>query len=169
MSETDITALVAILKSKEPRGSVHVRPYFGLAARWALLTGKITPASVETTNAPASLDLGPRYDGGRYLARVACSECHGTDLDGRGPAGDLKSVAGYTRPEFFDLLRRGLAPRQRRAPEMRRLAGARFHGFADYEIMALFDYLEARAHASPKLVAHAIALRRQREKLLAGS
>jgi mono/diheme cytochrome c family protein len=169
MSGTDSAAIVAFLKSKEPRGSAHSRPHFNLAARWALLTRKITPAFVESADAPASLDLGPRYDGGRYLARIACSECHGTDLNGQGPAEDLNSVAAYSRPEFFDLLRRGLSPHRRNVPEMQRLADVRFHGFADYEIMALFDYLEARAHASPQAIAHAIALRRQREKLLAGS
>jgi hypothetical protein len=43
------------------------------------------------------------------------------------------------------------------------LARIRFHEFADYEIMALYDYLDARAHAPADIVAHAQALRRHEE------
>jgi hypothetical protein len=46
---------------------------------------------------------------------------------------------------------------------MHHLATARFHDFADYEIVALYDYLDARAHAPAEIVAHAEALRRHEE------
>ena len=35
---------------------------------------------------------------------------------------------------------------------MMRLSSIRFHVLADYEIMALYDYLDARAHAPPALL-----------------
>jgi hypothetical protein len=110
--------------------------------------------------------MGPRYDGGRYLARIACSECHGTDLSGTTGAPDLIRVAAYSRPAFFNLLRRGWGAHGRAVPTMRRLAQTRFHGFADYEILALFDYLSARAHAPAAMFARARANEmRRREQL----
>ncbi len=159
MSESDVAGLRAYLRSLGAAGQPRPQAVWTYRARLALLDGRITPAVLVARDAPSSLDLGPRYDGGRYLARVACSECHGTDLDGLPARGapDLDTVLFYSRPAFFDLLRRGAATRWRGAPVMKRLASARFYALADYEIVALYDYLDARAHAPPALVARAKA------------
>ncbi|HTT83500.1 MAG TPA: c-type cytochrome [Rhizomicrobium sp.] len=159
MSETDVAALLAWLRRLGPAGAARPGPAWNRRARLALLEGRIVPSALQSRDAPSSLDIGPRYDGGRYLARVACSECHGTDLDGvpaqRSP--DLDVISLYSRPAFFDLLRRGIGVHGRHVPAMRRLAAIRFHVLADYEIMALYDYLDARAHAPPELIARAKA------------
>ncbi len=155
MSEDDMTAMFAYVQSLPPGGAMHRRPRFDRRARLALLEGRIVPAVLDAFESPSSLDLGPRYDGGRYLARVTCGECHGTDLNGTARAPNLDAVAHYSRTAFFDLLRRGWGAKGRRVPEMTRLAAVRFHALADYEIMALYDYLDARAHAPPALVARA--------------
>jgi hypothetical protein len=84
-------------------------------------------------------------------------------LKGVGYAPDLSRIALYSRPAFFALLRQGYGAKGRVLPVMYRLARVRFHAFADYEIMALYDYLDARAHAPPALVARAEALRRHQE------
>ncbi|MGH6888882.1 MAG: c-type cytochrome [Rhizomicrobium sp.] len=159
IAESDVAALYAYLRALGPAGALRPRPVFSRRARLALLDGQMQPAALAVREAPTSLDMGPRYDGGRYLARISCSECHGTDLDGVPAQGapDLDSVALYTRPAFFDLLRRGIGVGGHRIAMMHRLAAARFRFFADYEIMALYDYLTARAHASPALVARARA------------
>jgi mono/diheme cytochrome c family protein len=154
MSEADVAALLAFLRTRDPAGSIRPRPVWDRRSRLALLDGRIVPAVLEARDSPSSLDLGPRYDGGRYLARVSCSECHGTDLQGAPDRGvpDLDVVSGYSRVAFFDLLRRGIGAQERRVPAMKRLSFIRFHVFADYEIMALYDYLDARAHAPPALL-----------------
>ena len=128
-----------------------------------LLKGDIEPGVLKTRDSESSLDMGPRYDGGRYLARVACAECHGTDFKGQGYAPDLNILARYSRPAFFDLLRGGAGVNGRFLPVMHHLAPIRFHAFADYEIMALYDYLAARAHAPSDVVARSEALRRHEE------
>jgi len=168
MSETDAAGLYAWLLSLTPSGRDRPRPEWDLRARLALLDGRIVPAVIATRDAPSSLDLGPRYDGGRYLARIACGECHGTDLAGSARTADLIAVAAYSRTAFFDLLRRGWGAHGRRLPTMNRLAHIRFHAFADYEIMALFDYLSARAHAPAAMFARAKAneLRRREQIML---
>ena len=163
MSEDDVGSIVSYLRSLPPHGEVRPQPHFDLAARSALLQGQIRPSILVAADSPSSLDLGPRYDGGRYLARISCGECHGTDLKGEGYAPDLARIALYDRPAFFALLREGRGARGRYLPVMHRLAGIAFHAFADYEIMALYDYLDARAHAPPQLVARADALRRHQE------
>jgi len=157
MSESDVADLYGWLRSFGATRREGSKPVWNLRARFALVRGHIVPAAMATRDAPSSLDLGPRYDGGRYLARMACSECHGTDLAGSSGAPDLTAVAAYSRTALFDLLRRGWGVRGRRLPVMSRLATARFHVFADYEIMALFDYLSARAHAPAAMFARARA------------
>jgi hypothetical protein len=49
---------------------------------------------------------------------------------------------------------------------MNRLARTRFNAFADYEIVALFDYLSARAHAPAAMFARAKANERRRRALI---
>lgn len=157
MSESDVAGLFGWLRSLGRSGQPTPKPLWTLQARFAMLRDRIVPAAIATRDAPSSLDLGPRYDGGRYLARIACSECHATDLGGSAGAPDLRIVAAYSRPAFFDLLRRGWGANGRRLRSMSRLAKSRFHVLADYEIMALFDYLSARAHAPAALFARARA------------
>jgi mono/diheme cytochrome c family protein len=159
MSETDVAALLAYLRSLGPAGAPRPAPAWDWRARVVLLDGRLVPSVIETRNAPSSLDMGPRYDGGRYLVRIACSECHGADLQGAPAQGvpDLDVIFHYDRAAFFNLLRRGLGAIGRRVPVMRRLAARRFHVLADFEVMALYDYLDARAHAPPELVARAKA------------
>jgi mono/diheme cytochrome c family protein len=147
MSEADVAALLAYLRALGPAGMVRPLPKWNRNARLALLDGRIVPAVLALRDAPSSLDLGPRYDGGRYLARIACSECHGSNLEGVGGAPDLDTVSLYGRSDFFNLLRRGWSAHRRPLRAMTRLSATRFHLFADYEIMALYDYLDARAHA----------------------
>jgi mono/diheme cytochrome c family protein len=153
MSEADVAALLAFLRNLGSAGHPRPRPVWNREARLELLDGRIIPAVLAVGDSASSLDLGPRFDGGRYLARISCSECHGTDLEGAGHAPNLDILSRYTRAAFFDLLRRGVGARHRPVPVMKRLAAVRFHVFADYEIMALYDYLDARAHAPPALLA----------------
>jgi mono/diheme cytochrome c family protein len=157
MSEADTSELYTYLRSLGSLGPVRPRPVWNWRARLALLDGRVVPAVVATRDAPSSLDLGPRYDGGRYLARLACSACHATDLAGSRGAPDLLVVGRYSRAFFFDLLRRGWSTNGRRLPVMKRLARMRFHAFADYEIVALYDYLSARARAPAAMFARARA------------
>jgi len=166
MSESDVADLYSWLRSLGAAGRATPKPAWNLRARFALLRGRIVPAAMAAREASSSLDLGPRYDGGRYLARIACSECHGTDLGGAPGAPDLKTVAAYNRPAFFDLLRRGWGAERRRLKSMSRLARSRFHVLADYEIMALFDYLSARAHAPAALFARAKANEARRRETI---
>jgi len=151
MSSADIAALVAYVRSLPAGGAQTPPAQFDLDARVAMLKGDLEPAAIRIVEAGASLDLGPRYQGGRYIARVSCASCHGLDLSGT-PDGRVPSLTGlsrYSLQEFFALLREGRGRGRRMLPTMNYLARSRFSDFKDYEVMALYDYLSARASALP--------------------
>ena len=148
MSEDDATAIVSYLRTLAAQGEPAPRTEFSIPVRFAIAEGDIEPVASEVLESSASLDLGSRYDGGRYLARIGCSDCHGTDLSGSSAVPDLIDVAGYSRAQFFALLHAGRASNGRQLAIMSR---PRFRAFYDYEIDALYDYLSARAKAlSPR-------------------
>ena len=145
MRDTDLTAIIAALRARPAKGRVWPKPDFSFPARVAVLMGKLAPVDPYDLGRHPPRSVGPRYDGGRYLAAMACSSCHGTDLTGKGAAPDLKVTAAYSRSQFFALMYAGRALPGHHAPEMARLAAARFHAFKDYETSALYAYLVQRA------------------------
>jgi len=145
MSEDDVVAIISYLRTLPARGTQRPDPEFDLRARFALLRGDLAAIAARALESPSSLDLGPRYDGGRYLARIACSDCHDTDLTGSATAPDLSIVTRYSRSDFFALMRGGRAPDGQRPSTMARESASRFRALRDYEIDALYDYLSARA------------------------
>jgi len=62
---------------------------------------------------------------------------------------NLTALRRYTSRDFFGLLREGKSQRHNPVPVHYALAKPRFSDFKDYEIMALYDYLSARAAALP--------------------
>jgi cytochrome c553 len=151
MSVADVAAIVSYIRSLPAAGAATPPPTFEHRDRIAILQGDLEPAAVRVVEGGASLDLGPRYEGGRYIARTTCAACHGLDLAGtpdrRVP--DLGSVGHYTLRDFFALMREGHAPDYRPTPAMKALSRSRYSDFKDYEVMALYDYLNARAAALP--------------------
>lgn len=146
MSDQDIEALLAYFASLPVIGPHPKGMTFSFRARLAVLAGTLRPANPYGLGRRGPRELGPAYDGGRYLAMMSCSGCHGADLDGKPErAPDLRIIQNYDRPQFFALLRQGVAPAGRNAPAMAKLAKRRFRAFRDYEINALYDYLKARA------------------------
>jgi mono/diheme cytochrome c family protein len=151
LSDADLSAMIAYLHALPAAGRTTPAPVFKKIARLAVLRGDLAPAALDMTRTESSLDLGPRYQGGRYLARVSCALCHELDLtgtpDGRVP--NLTIVRRYRSADLFGLLREGKSQGHNPVPVHAALARARFSDFRDYEVMALYDYLWARANALP--------------------
>jgi mono/diheme cytochrome c family protein len=149
MNDADLSDMIAYLHSLPAAGKATPLPKFNKTARIAVLRGDLAPSALDMSDTESSLDLGPRYQGGRYLARVSCAVCHALDLsgtpDGRVP--NLTVMRRYSLRDFFGLMREGKAKRP--LPAHMDLARARFHDFKDYEVIALYDYLSARAAALP--------------------
>jgi len=145
MRDRDVAAILGYLRALPADGPAWPLPDFGFRARLAVLAGTLAPVDPYDLGRQPPYNVGPHYEGGRYLAAMACSGCHATDLTGTDDAADLRSVAAYSRSAFFALMHDGTAPAGHRAPEMARLAKARFAAFEDYEAAALYDYLVERA------------------------
>jgi cytochrome c553 len=153
LSEPDMAALIAWLRTVPPSGEPHPRIRIGPEGRRLIETGEIKPAPVVARENrgvwPVRLD--GRHEWARYMIRATCAECHGLDLTGRegneehrGPP-DLVVVAGYSRDEFRRLMRTGAPIGGREMPLMSDVARGRFVHFTDREVDAIYDYLAARA------------------------
>jgi mono/diheme cytochrome c family protein len=153
LSDDDFGDLLAFLRQQPRVAGYDGTTVIGPLGRVGLVSGKFKPT-------PALMDHDQPRDGGataadpvargRYLARVACTECHGQalrgGLDGRAPS--LAIVAAYDLPTFTHLLRTGEALGRRQLPLMGGTARQRFANFTDAEIAALHAYLHGLPAAS---------------------
>lgn len=83
---------------------------------------------------------------GRYIATVACGECHGLEQQGNPEHGvpDLAVVKAYSMEEFSRLMKTGIAKGGRDVGFMSRTARNRFVALDDNEVAALKAYLDVR-------------------------
>jgi mono/diheme cytochrome c family protein len=131
LADEDLRNLLAFLR--------HLPPMPGCA-------GKPMPAIID--HAAPRVPRGDANDPmarGRYLARIACAECHGDTLqggfDGRAPT--LAIAAAYSDEAFRHLLRTGEPLVERDLYVMDDAARGRFTHFTDEEIAALHTYLRS--------------------------
>jgi len=150
MKNVDLANIIAYIRSLPADSNPVEEPDFGFAARLAMLQCKLQPTSPYALGMNTPLGVGPHWDGGRYLAAVGCSECHGSDLTGEGKAPDLKSAADYSRSAFIRLLHGG-PEKNGKLTQMSAIGGERFAAMHDYEVNALYDYLVVRARAMKTL------------------
>ncbi len=103
-----------------------------------------------TYQLPARVGDAPHAEGverGRYLATVACGECHGLDQAGHPEQGipDLAVAKAYSREEFSTLMRTGVAKGGRKIKAMMaNVAKDRFSAFTGDEVAALKAFHDAR-------------------------
>lgn len=146
MTDRDLSAIISFIRQypqqvEDPGNNDH-----GLLTRYRMVSGEL----------PAQADAGffqPWRETfrnnevrlGEYLASVACTQCHGLDMEG-GPTGapTLDEVHDYDRFEFADLMTRGAAPGGREVGLMTQTARKRFSHLTEDEVEALFIYLKTR-------------------------
>jgi mono/diheme cytochrome c family protein len=150
LSESDMAALTAYLRSLSPAGAPTEPPLaFPPEVRELIAKGEIKPAAafVIDTRRKGPVELGPQHVLGRYITRVTCAECHGPELKGsEGDTPDLLVAGGYTREEFERLMTEGLPSGGRKLkPLMELVAKERFAKMTRHERDALYAYLKARA------------------------
>lgn len=153
LSEADMAALIAWLRTLAPAGEAHSRLVLGPEGRRMIDTGEIKPAPVmvreNRTEAPPPVAGG--HERARYMIRATCGECHGLDLTGKEgneevrPPPDLIVASAYSREQFRHLMRTGKALDGREMPLMSEVARGRFAHLTEREVDAIYDYLIARA------------------------
>ena len=157
LSESDMAALIAFLRSVEPKGVDHPPPSFEEEGRQDIAAGilKPSPAHVAAEGAAWPPDAGPEHELGRYIVRSTCAECHQMDLRGgqpfpsATPRPDLRMVAAYDLPAFQHLLRTGKAAGNRELSLMSEVARGRYARLTDAEIAAVHRYLQRVAEVAP--------------------
>lgn len=149
LSKPDESALIAYLRTLEPKGEPSPEPRLGPLAKELVAKGELKPSAdfVRETKNVAPVELGRQHALGRYVSMVTCAECHGPKLEGReGGNPDLIVVGGYTRDEFEKLITEGTAPGGRKLKElMVNVAKGRFSKLTPNERDALYAYLKASA------------------------
>ena len=150
LDEQTVADLIAFVRSVPDDATVQPESSNGPVTRWNFLTGvwKLEPELVPRDQ--ARLGDAPHAQGidrGRYIATVACGECHGLDQKG-DPDGGVPNLAvakAYTLDEFKALMHSGVGKGGRKVGGM--MAGVakwRFSAFTDDEIADLKAFLDAR-------------------------
>ena len=154
LSDPDMSALIAWLRTVPPKGEAHPRIRIGPTGRKMIGTGEVkdTPTWVRETRAKGPARLDGRHEKARYMVRATCAECHGIELKGdppgtEEPSPDLVVASAYSRDEFRHLLRTGEPTGGRKLKLMAEVARGRFVHLTDGEVDAIYDYLKARAEA----------------------
>ena len=152
LSEPDMAALIAWLRSLRPAGQDHPRMVLGPEGRRQVAAGEIksTPQYVREDGARWPPRVDARHDWARYMVRATCAECHGLDLKGApeprpGAPPDLAIVGAYDREQFRHLMRTGEPPSRRPLRLMSDVSRGRFAFLTDREIDAIHAYLAERA------------------------
>ena len=149
LSDEDVVALIAYLRSVDVQQTDLPRPKLGLRARWQIATGEslhmadwvaLVPELQFQEHPDAAIRLG------EYLAMTMCNECHGLDLRGAinpdGPAPDLAILAAYSEDDFRKLMKTGTALGGRdKLFLMSMIARDRFPDLTEDELTALLAYL----------------------------
>jgi cytochrome c553 len=149
LSESDMAALIAYLRTLKPAGPPTQPPLpFPADVQQMIAKGewKPTAATVQDAKAVAPVDVGPEHGLGRYIARVTCAECHGPALKGGTDTPDLVVAGAYSRDEFERLMVQGVGAGGRKLkPLMEGVSKGRFSKMTSAERTALYGYLKKRA------------------------
>lgn len=157
LSEGDMAALIAFLRSRAPTGPVRPEPAFEEKIRREIADGTFASswARVRNEGKVWPPDAGPDHALGRYIVRGTCAECHGLDLRGgqphpeASPRPDLRMAAAYDEAQFQRLLRTGIAAGDRELTLMSKVARGRYAHLTDGEIAAVHAYLRTVAESDP--------------------
>lgn len=153
MTDADLGRTIAFLKSLPPTPGPGPSVSVGPLGRLGLVIGKFkTVAQLVAETDPPPAAANPEAEGGRYLARTVCAECHGASLRGMAnpdfTSPDLRIVAAYPVDAFTRLLRTGIALGDRKLGVMGDQSRRNLSQLTDSEIAALYSYLHAMPEAA---------------------
>lgn len=162
LGDQDAAAIAAYLRAlppidnEPPPTRVRVPGYLMLG----LMPGEELRPDVSGPRAPAP-PPGETAAYGKYLASVACAECHGDDLRGgkhpapeAPPGPSLVNAGGWPRDAFARAVRTGVAPGGR-VLDAWMPAKPQFSALTDQEVGALHAYLATLPAAPPAQAAGA--------------
>ena len=102
------------------------------------------PSAINELSEMFELENIPVYvSEGERLAKLACSECHGVDLNGTDIAPNLAISRAYNFEQFQRLMKTGIGLGDRDLNLMTQTAVLRFSFFTDEEVEEIFSYLNS--------------------------
>jgi cytochrome c553 len=149
-NDQTIADVIAFVRSVPDGGEVQPKITYGPVARWFFLTRewKLAPEVIDREGARIGDEsLVQGAPSGRYIAVLACGECHGLEQKGDPGSGvpNLAVAKAYSLEEFTNLMHNGEAKGGRKIrPMMAQTARQRFSVFSGAEIAALKSFLDAR-------------------------
>jgi len=154
LSDAHLVEILSYIRATPDEGGKQEKTFFGPMVRFFIAQGvyKTAPAQITAFGPRPDFDFSDPVRHGEYLARIACSECHGHDFDGQGNAKgmqppDLAIAAAYRPEDFATLMKTGVAAGGRELGLMSEVARWRFAAFTDEEIEDLHAFFRARAEA----------------------
>ncbi|HUG98219.1 MAG TPA: cytochrome c [Gammaproteobacteria bacterium] len=151
LTDADLAAIIAYVRSVPEVEKSLPKTRVGPMGRLGLLTGDYPLDAEEIAS------LGPRrapvaggeaMAPGRYVAQIACTECHGMDLRGHDVfTPSLAIAAAYDDEQFRHFMRTGEALGGRELGLMSSVARNRFAHLTDDEVGALHQYLRSLGDA----------------------
>ena len=155
LTDQELAALIHMIRAQPRSGATTPEPTLGPIGRLGVATGRFNTAPVQVARyareEPAR--VGVQYEGGRRLAALYCSSCHGPSLKGQEAepgemSPDLMIAGAYDLAAFKTLLRTGKPASGRNLPMMGPTARSDLSHMTDAEIEQLHAYLVARAQAA---------------------
>lgn len=149
LSDADLDALIAHLRTVEPKGEPTPLPEPSAAFLAEVKAGRQKPIAEEVVdfrnNTPA--DLGEPFALGRHIAMSTCAECHGSKLEGLPDfTPSLIDVAPmYDDAAFTALLTEGKGLEGRTLGLMALVGKGHFSYLTDRERKAVIEYVHALA------------------------
>jgi mono/diheme cytochrome c family protein len=147
LTDRDLANVIAFVRAAPAvEKPVQRKTEYAWATRWQILRGEYPSVNDLADYDTAALEGA--VERGRYLASIACPECHAPDLNGYpGDSAPSLLIAKVYSPEAFArLMRTGmtLAGTESGSGLMSSVARRRFSHFSDDEIAALKAYLDQR-------------------------
>lgn len=152
LGDGDLADLIAYIRALPVPVRALPKGYLGLTPRWEIAMGRDRAIPYFITRTPLlkhANDSNPLIRNGEYLAMTSCNECHGFGLRGDDPWSepgkttppDLAGAHGYSRPQFFRLMRTGIPADGRKLRLMDEVARGRFSHWTDEEVESIYAYL----------------------------
>lgn len=153
LSDEDMGALIAHLRTIKPAGAPTPPPALSSAAHELIEAGKIKPVArlVAAFRTQVPADLGEAHRWGRHMASVTCAECHGGDLTGiqdfePGLSTPNLDIAGaYSNADLNRLLTTGEGKTRKDLGLMTLVGKGHFSHLTQRERAAIIGYVKARA------------------------
>ena len=147
LSEADLAALLAYLRTFEPAGAQLPPIKKGKGFQEDLERGFLDAKrqAIRYRDHPPE-DMGPSHEWGRYLVKTTCTACHNNALQGYpGFSPDLDIAGTYSEAELTRLLTTGEGKTRKDLGMMSEMGRDIFVKFTPAERKAIVGYVKARA------------------------